>query len=103
MFNEYVFVRTTQLAKLFAENIVPLQLYYFYLDLSSTLSSLSIYSLQCSIVLLQATLKMLMLTVAESMWKSFFLIIGMFLLMLFYAYTGVLVFGMVRYGENLNR
>ena len=46
---------------------------------------------------------MLMLTVAESMWKSFFLIIGMFLLMLFYAYTGVLVFGMVRYGEHLNR
>ena len=54
-------------------------------------------------VQLQATLKMLMLTVAESMWKSFFLIIGMFLLMLFYAYTGVLVFGMVRYGEHLNR
>ncbi|XP_067933869.1 sodium leak channel NALCN-like [Watersipora subatra] len=50
-----------------------------------------------------ATLKMLMLTVAESMWKSCFLIIGMFLLMLFYAYSGVLVFGMVRYGENLNR
>jgi len=52
---------------------------------------------------LQATLKMLMLTVVESMWKSFFLIIGMFLLMLFYAYAGVLLFGTVRYGENLNR
>lgn len=53
--------------------------------------------------LCQATLKMLMLTVWESMWKSFFLITGMFLLMLFYAYAGVLMFGMTRYGDNLNR
>ncbi|CAH1782033.1 unnamed protein product [Owenia fusiformis] len=50
-----------------------------------------------------ATLKMLMLTVVVSMFKSFFLIMGMFLLMLFYAYTGVILFGSVKFGENLGR
>jgi hypothetical protein len=28
---------------------------------------------------------------------------GMFLLMLFYAYTGVILFGTVKYGFNLDR
>ena len=54
-------------------------------------------------VLLQATLKMLMLTVVVSMFKSFFIIMGMFLLMLFYAFAGVILFGCVKYGENLGR
>ena len=53
--------------------------------------------------LLQATLKMLMLTVVVSMFKSFFIIMGMFMLMLFYAYAGVILFGCVKYGENLGR
>ena len=51
----------------------------------------------------QATLKMLMLTVVVSMFKSFFIIMAMFLLMLFYAFTGVILFGSVKYGENLGR
>ena len=51
----------------------------------------------------QATLKMLMLTVVMSMANSFFIIMGMFLLMLVYAYAGVLLFGCVKHGENLNR
>merc|ERR550532_457434 len=50
-----------------------------------------------------ATLKMLMLTVVVSMFKSFFIIFGMFLLMLFYAYAGVILFGCVKHGEDLGR
>ncbi|XP_013387130.1 sodium leak channel non-selective protein-like, partial [Lingula anatina] len=50
-----------------------------------------------------ARLKMLMLTVVVSMFKSFFLIMGMFLLMLCYAYVGVILFGCVKYGENLGK
>lgn len=46
---------------------------------------------------------MLMLTVVVSMAKSFFIIMGMFLLMLFYAFAGVILFGCVKYGENLGR
>jgi len=46
---------------------------------------------------------MLMLTVVVSMFKSFFIIMGMFLLMLFYAFTGVILFGCVKYGEDLGR
>ena len=52
---------------------------------------------------LQATLKMLMQTVVMSVFKSFFIIMGMFLLMLFYAYSGVILFGSVKYGYNLGR
>ena len=52
---------------------------------------------------IQATLKMLMLTVVVSMFKSLFIIMGMFLLMLFYAYAGVILFGCVKYGENLGK
>ena len=55
------------------------------------------------VVCLQAALKMLMLTVVVSMFKSFFIIMGMFLLMLFYAFTGVILFGCVKYGEDLGR
>ncbi|GFS85124.1 sodium leak channel non-selective protein [Nephila pilipes] len=50
-----------------------------------------------------ATLKMLMLTVVVSVYKSFFIIMGMFLLILFYALTGVLLFGTVKFGENIGR
>jgi len=46
---------------------------------------------------------MLMLTVVVSMFKSFFIIMGMFLLMLFYAFAGVILFGCVKYGEDLGR
>lgn len=46
---------------------------------------------------------MLMQTVLMSVFKSFFIIMGMFLLMLFYAYTGVLLFGNVKYGYDLGR
>lgn len=52
---------------------------------------------------LQVTLKMLLLTVVVSMYKSFFIIVGMFLLLLCYAFAGVVLFGTVKYGENLNR
>lgn len=50
-----------------------------------------------------ATLKMLMLTVAVSVYKSFFIIMGMFTLIFFYALTGNILFGSVKYGESLTR
>ena len=46
---------------------------------------------------------MLMLTVVMSMFKSFFIILGMFLRMLCYAFAGVILFGCVKHGENLGR
>ena len=46
---------------------------------------------------------MLMLTVMMSMLKSSFIIVSMLLLMLCYAFAGVLLFGSVKYGENLGR
>ncbi|XP_072434162.1 sodium leak channel NALCN isoform X3 [Chiloscyllium punctatum] len=49
------------------------------------------------------TLKMLLLTVVVSMYKSFFIIVGMFLLLICYAFAGVVLFGTVKYGENINR
>ncbi|KAF4795161.1 sodium leak channel, non-selective [Turdus rufiventris] len=52
---------------------------------------------------LLVTLKMLLLTVVVSMYKSFFIIVGMFLLLLCYAFAGVVLFGTVKYGENINR
>uniref|UniRef100_A0A8C0BYI8 Sodium leak channel, non-selective n=1 Tax=Buteo japonicus TaxID=224669 RepID=A0A8C0BYI8_9AVES len=52
---------------------------------------------------LGVTLKMLLLTVVVSMYKSFFIIVGMFLLLLCYAFAGVVLFGTVKYGENINR
>jgi sodium leak channel non-selective protein len=50
-----------------------------------------------------ATLKMLMLTIIVSFFKSFFIIIGMFLLMLVYAFAGVILFGCVKAGHDLGR
>ncbi|KAL7671716.1 hypothetical protein ACOME3_006620 [Neoechinorhynchus agilis] len=50
-----------------------------------------------------ATLKMLMLTIIASFYKSFFIIFGMFLLMLVYAFSGVILFGCVKYGSQLGR
>uniref|UniRef100_A0A1I8F992 Ion_trans domain-containing protein n=1 Tax=Macrostomum lignano TaxID=282301 RepID=A0A1I8F992_9PLAT len=49
------------------------------------------------------TLKMLMLTVLMSTFKSFFIILGMFLLLLVYALSGVILFGNVKHGGGLNR
>ncbi|CAL8084276.1 unnamed protein product [Calicophoron daubneyi] len=49
------------------------------------------------------TLKMLMLTVVMSMYKSLFIITSMFLLMIVYALAGVILFGSVKYGDNLGR
>lgn len=54
-------------------------------------------------IAIQVTLKMLLLTVVVSMYKSFFIIVGMFLLLLCYAFAGVVLFGTVKYGENINR
>uniref|UniRef100_A0A183C2M9 Transporter, cation channel family protein n=1 Tax=Globodera pallida TaxID=36090 RepID=A0A183C2M9_GLOPA len=51
----------------------------------------------------KSTLKMLMLTVVWSMVRSAFIIAAMFLLVLFYAYTGVILFGTVRYGQALSK
>jgi hypothetical protein len=51
----------------------------------------------------QATLKMLMLTIIVSFFKSFFIILGMFLLMLVYAFMGVILFGCVKFGPELGR
>jgi Ca2+-binding EF-hand superfamily protein len=50
-----------------------------------------------------ATLQMLMLTVVVSVYKSFFIILGLFVLVLFYSLLGVQLFGSVKYGENLSR
>uniref|UniRef100_A0ABM0M2J1 Sodium leak channel non-selective protein-like n=1 Tax=Saccoglossus kowalevskii TaxID=10224 RepID=A0ABM0M2J1_SACKO len=49
------------------------------------------------------TLKMLMLTIVVSVFKSFFVIAGLFLMMTCYAFAGVVLFGTVKYGENLER
>ena len=46
---------------------------------------------------------MLMQTVVMSVAKSFFIITGMFVLMLCYALAGVILFGNVKHGENLGR
>lgn len=46
---------------------------------------------------------MLMLTIIVSFFKSFFIIIGMFLLMLVYAFSGVILFGSVKWGHDLSR
>lgn len=50
-----------------------------------------------------ATLQMLMLTVVVSVYKSFFIILGLFVLVLFYSLMGVQLFGSVKFGENLSR
>lgn len=50
-----------------------------------------------------ATLQMLMLTVVVSVYKSFFIILGLFILVLFYSLMGVQLFGSVKFGENLSR
>ncbi|XP_076808944.1 sodium leak channel NALCN-like isoform X2 [Clavelina lepadiformis] len=50
-----------------------------------------------------ATLKMLLTTVAVSVYRSFFIIVAMFILLLCYAYAGVVLFGTVKYGENIDR
>jgi len=51
----------------------------------------------------QNTLKNLIMTIAVSVYKSFFIILAMFLLLLCYALLGVLHFGSVKYGEMINR
>lgn len=44
-----------------------------------------------------------MLTIIVSFFKSFFIIVGMFLLMLVYAFAGVILFGCVKFGHDLGR
>ncbi|PIC12425.1 hypothetical protein B9Z55_028444 [Caenorhabditis nigoni] len=51
----------------------------------------------------KSTLKMLMLTVVMSMVRSSFIIAAMFLLVLFYANAGVVLFGMVKYGQAVGK
>lgn len=46
---------------------------------------------------------MLILTVAVSVCKSFFIIFGMFLLVFFYALAGTILFGTVKHGEQIGR
>lgn len=46
---------------------------------------------------------MLMLTVVMSMVRSSFIIAAMFLLVLFYANAGVVLFGMVKYGQAVGK
>ncbi|XP_078311873.1 sodium leak channel NALCN-like isoform X2 [Crassostrea virginica] len=57
----------------------------------------------CTICGKHAALKMLTQTVVMSVLKSFFIITGMFLLILFYALLGVILFGTVKHGYNLGR
>ncbi|VDO07851.1 unnamed protein product [Rodentolepis nana] len=49
------------------------------------------------------TLKMLMLTVTMSIYKSLFILTSMVVLMLVYGLLGVVLFGSVKYGDNLGR
>ena len=57
----------------------------------------------CTIIGKHATLKMLIQTVFVSMYKSFFIIMGMYILMTCYALVGVILFGSVKFGEAINR
>ena len=50
-----------------------------------------------------ATLSMLMQTVGVSVYKSFFIIMSMFILIMCYALIGVILFGNLKYGEAVNR
>ncbi|CAG0914974.1 unnamed protein product [Notodromas monacha] len=50
-----------------------------------------------------ATLRMLMLTVVVSVYKSFFIIMGLFLLILTYGLIGNILFGNIRYMEGIHR
>jgi hypothetical protein len=50
-----------------------------------------------------ATLTMLIQTVGVSVYKSFFIIMGMFILITCYALIGVNLFGNLKYGEAINR
>jgi hypothetical protein len=61
------------------------------------------YKIDKYIFMFKATLKMLMLTIIVSFFKSFFIIVGMFLLMLVYAFAGVILFGCVKSGHDLGR
>ena len=51
----------------------------------------------------QPTLKMLMMTIVVSMIKSFFIVVCLFVFITTYAFIGTVIFGTVKYGENLNR
>lgn len=51
----------------------------------------------------QVTLKMLMLTVLMSIYKSIFILTSMVVLMLVYGLLGVVLFGSVKYGDNLGQ
>lgn len=46
---------------------------------------------------------MLMLTVTMSIYKSLFILTSMVVLMLVYGLLGVVLFGSVKYGDNLGR
>jgi len=54
-------------------------------------------------VIFKPTLKMLIMTIYASVFKSLFIIVGMILLMLVYAFTGVILFGCVKSGHDLGR
>lgn len=50
-----------------------------------------------------ATLSMLMQTVGVSVYKSFFIITGMFILIMCYSLIGVILFGSLKPGEAVNK
>lgn len=85
-------------SKGFVVKMVSASTLFYVLSLVSWVLSWIAFSLS-----FQVTLKMLLLTVVVSMYKSFFIIVGMFLLLLCYAFAGVVLFGTVKYGENINR
>lgn len=72
-------------------------------DLSNTFGFIVVILRFFTITGKHATLQMLMLTVVVSVYKSFFIILGLFVLVLFYSLLGVQLFGSVKFGENLSR
>lgn len=77
--------------------------FVFTNDLSNTFGFIVVILRFFTITGKHATLQMLMLTVVVSVYKSFFIILGLFVLVLFYSLMGVQLFGSVKFGENLSR
>lgn len=77
--------------------------FFFQNDLSYSVGFMVVILRFFTITGKHATLKMLMLTVGVSVYKSFFIIFGMFLLVFFYALAGTILFGTVKYGEAIGR
>ncbi|RMC06780.1 hypothetical protein DUI87_16226 [Hirundo rustica rustica] len=83
--------------------IVKLMLYHYCNIINCIILYILFEEQHLDLVNEEGNTKMLLLTVVVSMYKSFFIIVGMFLLLLCYAFAGVVLFGTVKYGENINR